>query len=58
MFEKNIFEPHEVCKAFLTINNSGCNLNMEHVSLSLEQELVLTTAGHRFSQTFNLTTQE
>lgn len=57
-FEKNVFEPHEACKAFLTIDNSGCNLNMEHVSLSLEQELVLNTSGHRFSQTFQLTTQQ
>ena len=35
-FEKNIFQPDESCKAFLTIDNSGCNLNMEHVILSLE----------------------
>ena len=55
-FDKNVFEPHEVCKAYINVDNSNCNLNMEHVSLSLEQELTLTAGGHRFSHTFPLTT--
>jgi len=28
---------------------------MEHLTLSLEQELTLHTGGHRFSHTFQLT---
>jgi hypothetical protein len=27
-FEKNVFEPHEICKAFVNIDNSQCNLNL------------------------------
>jgi len=40
-FEKNIFEPHEVCKANVSVDNSQCNLNVNHVRLAIEQELTL-----------------
>jgi hypothetical protein len=54
-FEKNVMEPHDTCKAFINIDNSLCNLNMAHVSLSLEQEITMTVDRHRWAHTFTLT---
>lgn len=42
-FAKNVFEPTDVCKATVNVNNSQCNLNINHVRLAIEQELRLTT---------------
>lgn len=54
-FDKNVFEPHEICKAFVNIDNSQCNLNMQHVRLAIEQELTLRGSGnHTFRNTFTL----
>jgi hypothetical protein len=46
-FEKNVFEPSEICKAIVNIDNSQCNLNINNVRLAIEQELKLkvTPAG-------------
>lgn len=56
-FEKNVFEPHETCKAIVSIDNSQCNLQIQNVRLCLEQELVLTTGGHTFRHTYTLADQ-
>lgn len=59
-FEKNVFEPTDVCKAIVNVNNSQCNLNINHVRLAIEQELRLkTSAGggfgsHSINETFTL----
>jgi hypothetical protein len=35
-FEKNIFEPHENCKALVNVDNSQCNLQIQGIRLALE----------------------
>lgn len=35
-FDKNVFEPHELCKAVVNIDNSQCNLEITNVRLALE----------------------
>lgn len=35
-FEKNVFEPHELCKAYVKMDNSQCNLAMNNVRLAIE----------------------
>jgi hypothetical protein len=35
-FEKNTFEPHEICKAVVNIDNSQCNLQIQNVRFALE----------------------
>lgn len=54
-FDKNVFDPTEVCKAFVNVDNSQCNIGMRAVRLALEQELTLTSNdNHRFTHTFTL----
>ncbi len=53
-FEKNVFEPNDVCKALINLDNSGCNLTMSGVRLAIEQELTLNASGHRFHHLFTL----
>jgi hypothetical protein len=63
-FEKNVFEPTEVCKAIVNIDNSGCNLAMNGVRLAMEQELTLTSdsaifgGSHRFHKVYTLANRE
>lgn len=60
-FEKNVFEPTDVCKATVNVNNSQCNLNINHVRLAIEQDLRLTTSpggGHSNNETFVLQNQD
>ena len=57
-FEKNVFEPTEVCKAYVNIDNKGCNLNMQHVRLAIEQELTLQGSGHRFHNMYTLANRD
>ena len=59
-FEKNVFEPTEVCRAIVNVDNSQCNLNINNVRLAIEQELKLKTSAsggfgtHSTNQTFTL----
>lgn len=57
MFDKNTFEPHETCRANVTIDNSNCNLQVQHLRFALEQELELTTGTHTFRHTYTLADQ-
>jgi hypothetical protein len=63
-FEKNVFEPTEVCKAIVNVNNSRCNLNINHVRLAIEQELRLTTSpgggfgSHSMNDTYVLSSRD
>lgn len=54
-FEKNVFEPSEICKAVVNVDNSQCNLNINNVRLAIEQELKLKTSpgGGVFSHSCN-----
>ena len=38
-FEKNIYEPHEVCRAIITLDNSNCNVDVTQVRLAVEQDI-------------------
>ena len=52
-FEKNVFEPHELCRAMITLDNSKCNLEMTGVRLAIEQEITIRshreTHHHRYT---------
>lgn len=40
-YEKNIYTPNEVAKAFINIDNSRCTLNCTTVKFWLEQRLTI-----------------
>jgi len=44
-YEKNIYTPQEVCRAFINIDNSNCTLNCTQVKFWLEQRLTLHSRG-------------
>eukprot|EP00347_Sterkiella_histriomuscorum_P005522 403356296 len=53
-FEKNVFEPTEVCRASVNLDNSRCNVALTNVRLAVEQTVWIQAQGHTFSQTFTL----
>ncbi|CDW79403.1 UNKNOWN [Stylonychia lemnae] len=53
-FEKNVFEPHEVCRANVNLDNSRCNVRLTNVRLAVEQVVRITAGWHTFNQTFTL----
>jgi hypothetical protein len=53
-FEKNVFEPHEICRAHVKLDNSRCNVALTGVRLAIEQEVYIRADGHTFNQTFTL----
>ncbi len=54
-FEKNVFEPSEVCRAFVRLDNSHCNVRLENVRLAVEQQLNIRADGRTFNRLFTLT---
>jgi len=54
-FEKNVFEPIEVCRASVNLDNSRCNTRLTNVRLAVEQVVRITAGWHTFNQTFTLT---
>ena len=48
LFEKNVFTPHELCKAYVDLDNSKCGVDLTNVRLAVEQELTLHGDSHRF----------
>lgn len=57
-FDRNTFLPNEVCTADIHIDNTNCNIAMNHVRLAVEQELEIETGIHRYRNTFTLTNKE
>ena len=48
-FEKNVFEPHEVCKADVHLHNQNCNAPLTNVRLAVEQQLTIRAGHHTFN---------
>lgn len=44
-YEKNIYTPNEVAKAFINVDNSRCTLNCTTVKFWLEQRMTINARG-------------
>jgi len=42
----------------VNLDNLHCNVALQHVRLSVEQELEIDTGSHRYRETFTLTNKE
>ena len=54
VFDKNVFEPHEVCKAHVHLDNARCNVNLNEVRLAIEQDLEVHADGQTYRNLFTL----
>ena len=54
-FDKNTYEPHEICKCQSIIDNSRCEVALQDIRSAIEQEITIDCKGYKFRDVITLT---